>query len=244
MSLINDALKRAHLAQKQRPPVGPLGVPLQPAEAHPAGNWLPVAAVTASLMLALGAAGWLVWFGWQSVRQASAAKATAPSASRAEPSQIKAPPAPATVPTTPPAAASPAVQVNTAPVALSTQSAPPTPVTPNPAPAVAAVPQNPPPAPMAEVPAPVASTPPASPVAVAVPNVPVTAPTPAPAPVKPQFPEVKLQGIFYLSTRPSALISGKTVFIGDQVQGTRVVTIERRSVTLEFDGQTKVLSME
>jgi hypothetical protein len=56
-------------------------------------------------------------------------------------------------------------------------------------------------------------------------------------------PEPKLQGILLTATRPSAIVDGKTVFVGDQVSGLRVVAISKNSVTLRSDTETRVLSL-
>ena len=72
-------------------------------------------------------------------------------------------------------------------------------------------------------------------------NSPVT-PTAAPAP--PSAPQLKLQGIFYRLNHSTALISGKTVGAGEMILGVRVLKIDRQSVTLEWNGQTNVLTME
>jgi hypothetical protein len=56
-----------------------------------------------------------------------------------------------------------------------------------------------------------------------------------------QFPELKLQGIYYRLSSPTVLINGQTLTAGDSIQGVRVVKIERESVTLEMAGQKKVL---
>jgi hypothetical protein len=56
-------------------------------------------------------------------------------------------------------------------------------------------------------------------------------------------PEPKLQGILLTATRPSAIVDGKTVFVGDQVSGLRVVAISKDSVTLQSETETKVLSL-
>lgn len=250
MSLINDALKRANQAQKQRPPVGPLGVPLKPADSAPTGPWLPVALVTAGLMIALAGAVGLVWFGWRSIRKPAAA-ATVASPPPAPRSEVKVATVPTPAPAVVKAAPKPVVPVQPAPVVREVSVAQPPPVPPKPTPVVTEGPRNPPPAPPVAPPVPVAGKPdpvsnPASTptVAVASPKpavVPVASPPPLP---KPAFPELKLQGIFYLASRPSALISGKTVFRGDTVQGAKVVSIEKLSVTLEFAGENKVLSME
>ncbi|MSU62447.1 MAG: hypothetical protein EXS31_08630 [Pedosphaera sp.] len=71
---------------------------------------------------------------------------------------------------------------------------------------------------------------------VSVPVVPASAPPP-PAP------EMKLQGIFFRLKKPSALINGRTVTIGDDVDGARVISIDRQSVKLMISGKTSVLTL-
>jgi hypothetical protein len=53
----------------------------------------------------------------------------------------------------------------------------------------------------------------------------------------------KLQGIFYRPANPAAVVNAKTVFIGDTVNEAKVTSIDRQSVTLVYDGQTKVLTL-
>jgi len=69
-------------------------------------------------------------------------------------------------------------------------------------------------------------------------------PTPTTASITPGGPTFKLQGIFYRSASPSAMVNGKSVFVGDRVSGAKVRAIDRESVTLEFEGQTKKLTLE
>jgi len=61
---------------------------------------------------------------------------------------------------------------------------------------------------------------------------------PAPAPT------FKLQGIFYRLSRPSAMINSRTVFVGDKVGEAKVLAIGRESVTLDCQGETKVLTLQ
>ena len=63
------------------------------------------------------------------------------------------------------------------------------------------------------------------------------------APARPQ-PTFKLQGIFYRPSNPSAVVNAKTVFIGDIVNEAKVTSIDRQSVTLVHEGQTKVLTLQ
>jgi MSHA biogenesis protein MshK len=62
------------------------------------------------------------------------------------------------------------------------------------------------------------------------------APQPKPAPLR-------LQAIVFNPKRPSALISGKTLFLGDKLGDARVVAIDRESATLVGGGRTNVLSL-
>jgi len=75
--------------------------------------------------------------------------------------------------------------------------------------------------------------------AVAVAIAPDAAPEPPPRPQT----VFRLQGIFYRPSSPSAVINTKTVFIGDTVDEAKVKAIDRQSVTLVHDGQTKVLTL-
>jgi hypothetical protein len=91
---------------------------------------------------------------------------------------------------------------------------------------------------------PVAAASKVKPVAVVLPV--VTHPPPGSnsvAVVTPKPPEPRLQGILLAMTRPCAIISGKTVFVGDQVDGLRVAAISKDSVTLQNETETKVLSL-
>ncbi len=57
----------------------------------------------------------------------------------------------------------------------------------------------------------------------------------------PAKPAPKLQAVVYHPKRPSAIISGKSVFVGDKVGNFRVMAITRESVTLVGGGQTNLL---
>jgi hypothetical protein len=69
-------------------------------------------------------------------------------------------------------------------------------------------------------------------------NAPVTTP-----PQPPQPPPLRLQAIIFNPKRPSVMISGKTLFIGDKLGDMRVVAIEKGSAILAGGGQTNVLSV-
>jgi len=61
--------------------------------------------------------------------------------------------------------------------------------------------------------------------------------------VPPKPPEPKLQGILFAAARPCAIMSGKTVFVGDQINEFRVAAISKDSVTLQSETATNVLSL-
>jgi hypothetical protein len=58
---------------------------------------------------------------------------------------------------------------------------------------------------------------------------------------EPEFPLLRLQGINYSRTRPSVLINGRILHVGDLVDGARVVSIKPQIVVVAKDGQTKRL---
>jgi hypothetical protein len=109
---------------------------------------------------------------------------------------------------------------------------------------VAAVAPTPAPAPVirAEIPPP--------PPAMITPPTTVTAPIPAPAPAVPARPveqawpaDLKVTGIFFRKTNPLAIINGKTVAVGDDINGIRVTKIENDQVTVEWNGKLKELKV-
>ena len=64
--------------------------------------------------------------------------------------------------------------------------------------------------------------------------------TPSQPPAKPVF---RLQGIVFHPTRPSAVINGKTVFVGDKIADKRVFAIDVDTVTVAGSGETNVLTL-
>ena len=116
----------------------------------------------------------------------------------------------------------------------------------SPAPAVtapvAAIPTAPAPAPKPVAVIAVNPVPVAEAVAVET-NSAVAAPVVAVQPEPPKPAPLKLQSIIYNPSRPSAMISGKFLFIGDKVQGFRVTAIDQETVTLVGNGATNVLSL-
>ena len=62
-----------------------------------------------------------------------------------------------------------------------------------------------------------------------------------PSPPKPA--PLRLQAIVFNPARPSAMISGRTLFVGDKLGEFRVLRISPESATLVGDGQTNILSL-
>lgn len=67
---------------------------------------------------------------------------------------------------------------------------------------------------------------------------------PTPEGASPLPPTFKLQGIFFRPSNPSAVVNTKTVFVGDFINDAKVTSIDRQSVTLVYEGQTKVLTLQ
>jgi putative nucleotidyltransferase with HDIG domain len=73
--------------------------------------------------------------------------------------------------------------------------------------------------------------------AAAVANVPAPIVTAAPEP-KPQ-PRFKINGIIYTPVRPSAIVNGINLHVGEHLDGATVISITPMTVTLQIDGQRK-----
>jgi hypothetical protein len=86
---------------------------------------------------------------------------------------------------------------------------------------------------------------PATPAKAGTPNagVAATAPVSTNAPVAEEFPTVKLQGLIWDPKRPSVVINGKSLFVGEKVDRVKVTAIDEESVTLIWNGQQRVLTL-
>jgi hypothetical protein len=65
-----------------------------------------------------------------------------------------------------------------------------------------------------------------------------------PKPPPPAFPKLKLQGIVSRTTNSSALINGRTYFVGDYIRDAKVISISETNVIVEFSGEKKELRLE
>ncbi len=108
----------------------------------------------------------------------------------------------------------------------------------------------PPASPRTAQPAPVQEQPSSHSLATAAPSAPADIPqvqenatTNATALTPPKPAPLRLQAIVFNPKRPSAMINGKTLFVGDKVGDMRVVAIAKDSATLAGTGLTNVLSL-
>jgi hypothetical protein len=62
-------------------------------------------------------------------------------------------------------------------------------------------------------------------------------------PLPDHFPKLELQGTSVIDGAPVAVISDRRVFEGDTIDGARVVRIEERAVTLEFEGRRFTITL-
>lgn len=221
MSLINDAIKRANQANKDRQapgsPAAPTPAEMQTVEtprAQPAGGSMTSMLLVAGILVFVLLGGSLLFLSLRGSR----------SDEEPTPSLLgeRRPASPATTPASEPAES---LAVTPAPAER----------------LVADALQNPVPPPTTTAPVDTAR--------VATPAPPVTAPiitagsVVQPAGPRP-FPELRLQGIYYRLRDPSVMINGQTLEIGDLVGDARVIRIERKEVTLELDGQQEVLRLQ
>lgn len=238
MSLINDALKRARKAPRRAPETSSGEAPLQPAEGAASAASRSRLALPLLGGVALVLAGWFFWQWWTGPVQPPPTAATQPPTNRLAAAAR---------------AASNVVQ------AISNRAAPPTIDATN-APVVAAQETSP-----AKITNAVAQTESATSTIelAAAPEVRPKATNPAAAsdtastaaaaaapistttPLRSvNFPPMQLQAIYYRLSKPSALINNRTLYLGDEIEGARVVAIERHTVRLEMGGRTKDLTLK
>jgi hypothetical protein len=216
MSLINDALKRVGQSHKQDPAAPAPTTGLKPAEEGESSKGGSVKLLLAVLAVAaLGAGGWFTWKALRPGKSKPPAGAQQPKKTGAV-EVAKAPPG--AKGTGALAKVTGTVKPNLTPVTRSNAPAPP--------------PAKPP-------------QPTVGPGAQAGPGAktePVVAATPQPpAPVL--WPKLNLQGIFLRLTKPSARINGRNLYVGSEIEGARVVDIQRQSVVLQLGGETNVMTL-
>ena len=232
MSLINDALKRAESEKRAAQPSASTP-PLQPAESAPSST-SPLLLLGGIFLLGLGAIGIAaaLWFGGRTtqvvqVTPASPTVQTAPLSP--EPTKVgSAVPADRvstttqtssqTPPTTSTIASTSTATASTAIAVTNTASLPPR-----------------------STPKPVATTTPAPRVTTTKSAASTTPPaTTATAQTKP----IRLQSIFYRHKNPTVIINGKTLGVGDTVDGIKVDSIRRTSVEIVQNGKYRTLTLQ
>jgi hypothetical protein len=218
MSLINDALKRAKQAQTQAPPPALPGPHLRPVEPVPyVRHGVEFLVPTTFAMVALLVL-FLVWrWAHQSgpVTDEVRAKSVAPSEQAPVPQVASSPEGSSKEPPT-------VTGKDNVPPASNQASEP------------SVVPQSAQPTSVNEATRPAQALNPEPVVTQAVAVVAQELPKPAP---------LKLQGILFNPTRPSAVINGKPLFLGDRIRDFKVIAIGRDSATLASPGQTNVLNL-
>jgi hypothetical protein len=221
MSLINDALRRANKSTTEPKKGSHDTVILRPIEYAHERSLMSLLLVPL-LLVALVAVGGV--FFWQyGLKEKPSAQAQTPALK--QPSQ-PAPQQPVAQKPAPQAAQRPAAAVNPA----QNQAKPPQPT-------------PPPSAPNRQL-APIVMSPGVNLGNAAAPTTATDTAHPAPDnPVvkePPKWPELELQAIFYRLNKPSVMINGQNLNIGEYIQGVRVHAIDRESATLDLDGVRKV----
>ncbi|MBI4658644.1 MAG: hypothetical protein HY735_07315 [Verrucomicrobia bacterium] len=241
MSLINDALKRARQARQKGPPPDSQEPALQPAEPEPSGRRPSLVILVGSAVILLAGA-WFLWQWFNARPPVQMASSSAAKPSNAPPAVKSSIASNLTKPfqavakletaikefreTNSPSPAPPAPVVSTSVVERPSEA-----ITASPAPA--------------QVPA-------SSPVSPAKASNTVSAATEELAGEPPalaasrsaNFPPLRLQGIYLRISKPSVLINNRTLYLGDEVDGVRVVGIERYTVKVEMKGATKELFLK
>ena len=240
MSLINDALKRAESEKRAARPSGP---PLQPAESTPARGTSPLL-LGGIFLLALGAIAIAaaLWFGG---RTTQVVQTTSPTTSIPAPASETAKvgsavPAdrgdrPAPVPST-----APTTQYKTLPSTLTTVTSTPAAIafpiqqtTPNTVTNTASFPPK-------STPKPVAATS-SAPTTTMKSTASVTPPATT---ATPQAKPIRLQSIFYRLKNPTVILNGKTLGVGETVDGIKIVSIQRTSIEIVQNGKYRTLTLQ
>ncbi|PYJ08129.1 MAG: hypothetical protein DME25_02265 [Verrucomicrobia bacterium] len=213
MSLINDALKRAKQAQQQAAPPAAPTLEFRPVEPRQRAR----TGGGGMLSAALGIIAFLALLALVLVWRL-ALKNPSPQLVAAKQPGVVAAAIPSPQPPPPTTAPAPrdANLVESAPAATAANK-----------------PDGQPPA---SPPAPTAPATASQPISVTNPPAAPETPPPKPAPLK-------LQAIVFNPTRPSAMIGGRTLFVGAKVGNQRIVAIDQESATLAGAGQTNVLTL-
>ena len=223
MSLINDALKKARQASQESAPQPPPTLELKALEPEQQvvrgiGIVLPIALAMMALLV--------LFLAWELLQRQQAPSNRGAAQDEMNVRALAPAPAPPSHPVET-VTQEPSPKLPDLAPAVPGPNSVPLQATPSPAPARPTAPVNAGPA-TSPAPGPTVAT---QAVAAAV------APAPQPAPLR-------LQGVVYNPARPSAVINGKPLFIGERIGQYRVVAITSATATLVGAGKTNVLSLE
>ena len=242
MSLINDALKRASEQKAQQSPPAEVSAELQSIDTtnDQARLW-PIGLFAVCLVGSLWF-GWMWWHG-EGTQSAEAISEDTTEVAARSPSGISESSNADQEPAAPTDSSYVTQELprverkskTTTPALAAALPAPPV----VPPPAIASVPWSPPMVP------PTAAPKPAKVPSRETPNPgPIARTTPATAPAPTSFPSLTLQGIYYRPTRPAAVINARTVYVGDRVNNTKILAIDRHEVTVQWNNQVRVLAFQ
>lgn len=251
------------------PPPPPLPRGAEPGGEPVKRSWPMLLGIVAGLILAVLFLAWMLVFGFKLFRKPPALEVAEQPPVHAAPAAAASPAAttgtvaaaavtpPATtpaVPTTPTPAPEPATATATATATVQVASALPSPRVVEPQPDKPAAEEPASPVAQAQAPAPAA---PAAVQAPAVPNVtatpqvaapapaaPVAPAAPAPAPKLVVWPRLAVTGVMGgRAGHGAVIINGQMLNVGETVEGARIVSADRRGVTLTFSGETRTVAV-
>lgn len=239
MSLINDALRRASKASKDRPPEAPTGSGMEPVP--PSKNSRSNAMLGVLTLIVLLLAGWFFWQWWtmrQKAKNSSAAnsKIVQSTVNKTAPTNDAAAPKPTGTITFVP-------EKKPAPVAATTTAQPVTPSVPA-TESTATTTTTAPPAATETTPASTSLSATAQPqIVTPVPPSNKTAAAPVYVDEHIALPvDLTVSAIMFNKTDPHALINGQLYGVGDMIQGgVAIKAIERNRVVFEWNGHIKIL---
>lgn len=221
MSLINDALKRARDAERNRPPAAPQP-PLAPVDTLPrhgsVTRWILLTLVLIALLLSS-----ISFWKWAHHESVTALTQSSPQSVDLPPDPSPDPDLSRTEPLRPEGIPSPPLPAP----GLSTDSTDPAQII-NPPPTSPVLTGDAEPDPASHEDGSVAPTP--------VPG--TSEPTPLP-----REPELRLQSVIYRLRNPAVVINGQMLFLGDAIAGGHVIDIQRDSVTVQRGESNIVLQL-
>ena len=56
------------------------------------------------------------------------------------------------------------------------------------------------------------------------------------------IPDLNIEGLIWNSDMPQAIINGSVIKIGDYIEGVKVIEIDKKGITIEYEGQKVLIS--